>query len=268
MRVVALVGKSGTGKSYQCNDLAFAENLEGIIDDGLLISNNKILAGRSAKHEKTKMASVKRAIFANSEHAELIKNAIKKHNISSVLILGTSENMVRCIAQRLCLPEIEKIVYIEEVSTSEEIERASFMRNNQGKHIIPAPVPEVKKQFSGYFLNSLIMPGNRGPKSENTVMRPTYSYLGSFKISPRAISDICRFELSKISGISQIHKIQSVSDVDGYIEISIEISLNYPCDIPLITAQIHENLIKSVEFSTSIIVKNVNIFIKTLIVNS
>ncbi len=268
MRVVALVGKSGTGKSYQCNELAFEENLQGIIDDGLLISDNRILAGKSAKHEKTKMASVKRAIFANSEHAELIKRAIEKYNISSLLILGTSENMVKCIANRLCLADIEKIVYIEDIATPEEIEKASVMRSKQGKHIIPAPVPEVKKQFSGYFLNSLIMPGKRGPKSENTVMRPTYSYLGSFKISPRAIGDICRFELSKIGGVSNIHKIQSISDVDGYIEISVEVSLDYPCDIPLITAQIHKNLSKAVEYSTSIIVKNVNVFIKSLTVNS
>ena len=67
MRVIALVGKTGTGKSYQCIELAREENIESIIDDGLLISGNKILAGKSAKHETTKMASVKRAIFANDQ---------------------------------------------------------------------------------------------------------------------------------------------------------------------------------------------------------
>ncbi len=267
MRVIALVGKSGTGKSYRCTTLALEEKIQCIIDDGLLISGNKILAGKSAKHEKTKMASVKCAIFANEAHANQVREAISKHNVESILILGTSENMIQQIAHRLQLPDAEKIIYIGDIASEEEISTASAMRNKQGKHIIPAPVPEVKKQFSGYFLKSLIVPEKRGYKSENTVIRPTYSYLGSFRISPRAIYDICHFELSSFPEISRIFKIQSLSDVDGFIEISVEIELKYPCNIPEISSKIYYSLSSSIELSTSIIAKKVNIFIKTLDVN-
>ena len=264
MRVVALVGKTGTGKSYQCIELAREENIESIIDDGLLISGNKILAGKSAKHETTKMASVKRAIFANDQHVAEVKSAIERNSFQSILILGTSEKMVKCIAERLSLPPIEKVVYINEIATPDEIETASFMRNKYGKHVIPAPVLEVKKQFSGYFLKSLILPGKREWNHEKTVMRPSYSYLGSFKIAPRVISDICRFELCQFSEITRILKLQSVPDRDGCIEIFADLSIQYPCDIPDISKKIQKRLSDAVENSTSITVKKVNVTFKNL----
>lgn len=259
MKVFALVGKSGTGKSFHCTDLVREHKIDSIIDDGLLISKNQILAGKSAKHEKTKMASVRCAIFDNEQHATEIKNALKNKALESVLIVGTSENMVKLIAKRLDLPEIGNIFHIEDIATPEEIATASFMRNKKGKHIIPAPVVEVKKQFSGYLLNSL-----RNHLSEKTVIRPSYSYLGSFRISPRVFSDICHFELSKMPEIVQIHKIQSVPDFNGCIDINVEISLKYPCDIPKISREVQKLLSKSIEYSTSIIVKSVNVSIKTL----
>ncbi len=264
MRVVALVGKTGTGKSYQCIELAREENIESIIDDGLLISGNKILAGKSAKHETTKMASVKRAIFANDQHVEEVKSAIEKNNIGSILILGTSEKMVNCIGERLSLPPIEKVVYISDIATTDEIETASFMRNRYGKHVIPAPVLEVKKQFSGYFLKSLILPGKRELNHEKTVMRPSYSYLGSFKIAPRVISDICRFELCQFHEITRVLKLQSIPDYDGCIEIFVDLSIQYPCDIPDLSKRIQKRLGEAVENSTSITVKRVNVTFKNL----
>lgn len=264
MRTFALVGKSGTGKSYQCLSLAREQKIDSIIDDGLLISGNRILAGKSAKHETNKISSVKRAIFAYDEHADEVIQALKHYSPESVLILGTSDRMVKKIADRLGLPEFEKIFYIENISTPEEIELATNMRNQQGKHIIPAPVPEVKKQFSGYFLKSLIIPGKRGHHTEDTIIRPTYSYLGKFRIAPRVISDICRLELEKIPEITSISKITSIPDSNGYIDINIEVSLEYPCDIPLTSQKIQTLLSESIEESTSIIVKNANISVKSL----
>ncbi|MBE7022897.1 MAG: hypothetical protein E7412_00335 [Ruminococcaceae bacterium] len=264
MRTYALVGKSGTGKSYQCLALAREHKIDSIIDDGLLISGNRILAGKSAKHETNKISSVKRAIFAYDEHTEEVTQALENHNPDSILILGTSDRMVEKIAGRLGLPPFEKIFYIEDISSPEEIEIATNMRNRQGKHIIPAPVPEVKKQFSGYFLKSLIIHGKKGQCIEDTIIRPTYSYLGKFRIAPRVISDICRLELKKIPEITNISKIISIPDSNGYIDISIDISLEYPCDIPLTSQKIQTLLSDAIEGSTSIIAKNVNINIKSL----
>ena len=58
MKVYALVGRSGTGKSHHSMWVARENNIDYIIDDGLLVSDNKIIAGKSAKREPTKVASV------------------------------------------------------------------------------------------------------------------------------------------------------------------------------------------------------------------
>ncbi len=264
MKTFALVGKSGTGKSYQCQSLAREKKIDSIIDDGLFISGNRILAGKSAKHETNKISSVKRAIFTYDDQVDEVTAAIREHNPESILILGTSDRMVQKIADRLGLPAFEKIFYIEDISSPEEIEIASNMRNFQGKHIIPAPVPEVKKHFSGYFLKSLIISGKKGHTSEDTVIRPTYSYLGKFRIAPRVISDICRIELKKITKITNISKITSIPDSNGYIDIYVELSLAYPCNIPQTVSEIQMLLSHSIEYSTSIIANNVNIIVKSL----
>ncbi len=260
MRTFALVGKTGTGKSYHALELAREYGIESVIDDGLLISGNKILAGSSAKHEATKIASVKRAIFLDELQQTAVKDAMAKNNLDSVLILGTSEKMVHLIASRLELPPFERIFTIEEIATPKEIQTAGVMRNRYGKHIIPAPVFEVKKQFSGYFLKSLFTQNLKD--SEKTVMRPTYSYMGSFRISPKVFSDICHYELSKIDKISDVIKVKSITSSNGCIQISVDVGLEFPCDIPKTARVIQDTVAQKIEDSTSIVVEAVNVFVK------
>ena len=45
MKVYALVGKSGTGKSYQAMNICKEKNMYAIVDDGLLIHGNAVAAG-------------------------------------------------------------------------------------------------------------------------------------------------------------------------------------------------------------------------------
>ena len=68
MEVIALVGPSGTGKSHRALVVAHNEKADAIIDDGILIKDNKIIAGRSAKREASKIMAVKRAIFILEDH--------------------------------------------------------------------------------------------------------------------------------------------------------------------------------------------------------
>ena len=44
-RVLAFVGPSGTGKSYRAQMVANENNINYIIDDGLLIKGNEVIAG-------------------------------------------------------------------------------------------------------------------------------------------------------------------------------------------------------------------------------
>ena len=49
IKTYAFVGPSGTGKSYRAQLVANSKGINYIIDDGLLISGNEVLAGKSAK---------------------------------------------------------------------------------------------------------------------------------------------------------------------------------------------------------------------------
>ncbi|MBR1802790.1 MAG: hypothetical protein IJ777_02310 [Clostridia bacterium] len=49
IKVYAFIGPSGTGKSYRAQMVASENNINYIIDDGILIKDNGIIAGSSAK---------------------------------------------------------------------------------------------------------------------------------------------------------------------------------------------------------------------------
>src|SRR5690554_1766149 len=120
MRVYALVGSSGTGKSYRAMEVASQFNIEMMVDDGLIIYGSKVVAGSSAKKESTKIAAIKRALFTDEGHIQDAQRAIREVQPQSILILGTSEGMVRRIQKSLGLPEVERIINIEEVSNSDD----------------------------------------------------------------------------------------------------------------------------------------------------
>ena len=94
MKVYGLIGKSGTGKSYQAINVCKEYDIESIIDDGLFICRNKVMAGISAKRQPTKIGAVKTALFSTDEHMEEVRDKIKKIKPSSILIIGTSDGMV------------------------------------------------------------------------------------------------------------------------------------------------------------------------------
>ena len=69
MEVFALVGPSGTGKSHRATIVAHQFEAQAIIDDGLLIQGNRILAGASAKRQPTRIGAIKSALFMDDKHA-------------------------------------------------------------------------------------------------------------------------------------------------------------------------------------------------------
>ena len=145
IKVYAFVGPSGTGKSYRAQMVAAEKNIHFIIDDGLLINENEVIAGNSAKKASTKIETVKKALFIHEEESKEIRDALKKYKADSILILGTSDGMVEKIAENLKLPKISETIYISDVATEEEMETAKRIRVTEGKHVIPVPTFEIKK---------------------------------------------------------------------------------------------------------------------------
>lgn len=267
MRVVALVGKSGTGKSYRAVTLAHEKDIDYIIDDGLFIKGSKIIAGRSAKREKTTIAAVKRALFMRPKHRQDVVEKIIQHKPDSILILGTSVKMVNRIAGNLEILPINEIVYIDQIASKEEMDMAKESRFKQGKHVIPVPTFELKKDFSGYFVDRLKIFGRKKDNtlqiSEKSVVRPTFSYMGKFTIYDRAIAQMVNHVASDIKSIYRVNKVKIINHHSG-ITINIELVLKYGFKIPEVITSLQQLVKREVEDMTSINILAVNIDIKGL----
>lgn len=269
MITVALIGASGTGKSYRAIDLAGEKGLDYIIDDGILINHNKVIAGVSAKKASTKIGAVKRAIFENESERQEMKNSIKKMSPKGILVLGTSEKMVQRIKNRLNLPDFSEIIRIEDIATDEDIEMAKNMRYSQGKHVIPVPVMEIKRTFSGYFLDPFSVFRKTATNDiceEKTIVRPAYSYMGDFVINDTALCEIAKYEASRIPGVHSIQKI-SVEKTEGGVIFNIDITVDYGVIINECVSKISEVIGQSLEKHASIYTDAVNINIKSMNAN-
>ena len=236
IKTYAFVGPSGTGKSYRAQMVASERNINYIIDDGLLIKENEVIAGVSAKKAATKIETVKKALFNNPQEADEIKKAFRKYKPESILILGTSDNMIKKIRENLGLPELTETIYISDVATEEEMQEAKRIRQTQGKHVIPVPTFEIKKDFSGFILDPLQIFKSKGKDnkpyiSEKSIIRPTFSYLGKFVISDTVFRQIIEYLVIKTEGLYKatrvrIDKIGENEGVSVYIEVVVEYGFN------------------------------------------
>lgn len=268
MRIVGFVGESGSGKSYRATWLANKMKMECIIDDGLLIKGATILGGSSAKKELTKVGSIKKALFMKDEDADAMKEIIKRINPRSILVLGTSDGMVDAIAKRLELPKVEKKVYITDIASKCEISQALMTRREQGKHVIPVPTLEIKKEFSGYFLDPLQIFRKKGQYQvvdEKSVVRPTFSYLGKYTISDYTIYQIAQFVVSKISDIKKISRFRIEKDNTG-IYMDIDVILFYGCIIKKVLREVQIEIKTEIEHLTDLNIKRLDIVAKSLVI--
>lgn len=271
MKTIAFVGESGTGKSYRSLVVAREQGADAIIDDGLLISNGKVIAGTSAKKESTRIASVKHALFMEDSQADEIKAILKTKPPKCLMILGTSDGMVQKIAKRLEVEPIEKIIRIEDVATPEEREMAKRMRLEQGKHVIPVPTFEIKKEFSGYFLHPLRLflknldTEDDTAEADKSIVRPTFSYMGDYIISDNVIINMANYEASKIEGVHRIHGI-NIRKTNHGAHIDMSVTLIYGHDIYKVCRQVQKAVKENIEEFTSVNVRRVHVYVKTLYV--
>lgn len=253
MRLVAFVGASGSGKSHRALWVARENDLDYIIDDGLLIHENSIVAGKSAKKAPSKIGSVKIALFYEEEHRNSVKKAIKERKPKGILVLGTSDAMVDRIAEVLELGEYDNRIYIEDVASPYEIEQARKTRIDQGKHVIPVPTMQLKKQFSGYFLDPLQLFRRKGKGQfqnigEKSVVRPTFSYFGKYTISDYAIYQLVNYNIVIMPQMEKVSRFRTSNTPDGlYIDMDVIMVFGY-------------NLIEAVKEARAQIIKELDRF--------
>ncbi|MDR2965103.1 MAG: hypothetical protein LBU88_04940 [Treponema sp.] len=286
-KVFALVGESGTGKSFQSKLVAQKNNIDLIIDDGLLIKDNRILAGHSAKKENSFMAAVKVALFDEKTHRDEVARRLQSEKYKRILLLGTSEKMVNKIAVRLQLKPPQKIIKIEDVSTQEEIDKALRTRRIEGKHVIPVPSIEIKRNYPNIFYNAIrifkkkstITPEGLAPiptLHEKSVVRPEYSKRGKVIITQAALSQMvihCVDEYNdgphpegrgtKPLGTNKNIKIKKilVKDADMGYRLVITIDVPYGTQLGGNIHDLQQYIIDNIERYTGILIEEVNIII-------
>ena len=270
IKVYAFVGPSGTGKSYRAQMIASERGISFIIDDGLLIKENEVIAGESAKKAATKVATVKHALFYEESEREPIIKAFKKYKPESILILGTSDGMVQKIAANLGLPEISETIYITDVATEQEMKTARRIRETEGKHVIPVPTFEIKKDFSGYLLDPLQIFKSKGKGqqpyiSEKSIIRPTFSYLGKFTISDLVFRQILEYLAVQTPAIHKILKARVDNFGEG-VKIYMEVSIVYGFNVVEGLNKFKEKSRKEIEKLTAMNVVELDVVAKNIYV--
>ncbi len=267
MKVFALIGESGTGKSHKALLIAHQEKIEYIIDDGLLIKKDKILAGLSAKKESNRIQAIRRAIFFDEEHANSVKEVIRIEKPKSMMVLGTSKGMVEKIIETLGLPAVSKVFNIEDISSKKEIQLARTSRAREGTHIIPLPGIEIQRKFPINLVESLeIFYKKRYINKkigERTVVRPPFSYFGKLFISEDAILDIIYFQMRNFKDVIRIGKTRININEEGIL-IQINLTLKYGKNITKVVKLIQESLKKELDYITGINIKKIDIFVENL----
>ena len=266
IKVYAFVGPSGTGKSYRAQMVANENGISYIIDDGLLINENNVICGTSAKKAPTKLETVKGAIFVNEKERNEMKKAIRKYKPKSILILGTSDGMIEKIAENLGLPKPCKTIYIQDVATETEMETAKRIRTTQGKHVIPVPTFEIKKDFSGYILDPLQIfklkeKGDEPYMAEKSIIRPTFSYLGKFTISDTVFRQITEYLAKRSDAIYKVMRTRVESKPEGP-NIYMEVSINYGYNILEALREFKQKIKKEIEILTTMTVQDITIVAK------
>ena len=261
IKVYAFVGPSGTGKSYRAQMVAGEKDVHFIIDDGLLINDNRVVAGESAKKASTKIETVKKALFLHDDEKKVIQKALKKYKVKKILILGTSDGMVEKIAENLGLPKVSDTTYISDVATEEEMKTARNIR---------VPTFEIKKDFSGYLLDPLQIFKSKGKGkqpyiSEKSIIRPTFSYMGNFTISDSVFRQIAEYQAEKMPEIYKVLRTRVQNYGEGPM-IDMEVSVVYGYNVAEGLMDFKKKIIKEIENLTAMNVVRLDVVAKNIVV--
>lgn len=286
IQVFAFHGPSGTGKSFRAKLVAQKFHIKAIIDDGLLIYEDNILAGRSAKLEDSYMGAVRVALFDDKEHRDSVALEIQKKQIKKILLLGTSEKMINKIAMRLQLPLPQRYIRIEDIATKDQIEAARISRQIEGKHVIPVRAYEVKgagsyskifiskvkvrlakkKFFKRFFHNATDENQDINSKLfEKSVVRPSFSVVLRKNISQAYLARLALLCVEDFNKSIKIKKLNIKADKSGY---KFYMTIDVPFGEPLadLSNSFKQYVIKSIEKISGILVEDIAITVDKVLV--
>ncbi|MBR0080916.1 MAG: hypothetical protein IJP69_11150 [Synergistaceae bacterium] len=261
IEIYAFVGPAGTGKSHRATHVAKQNGIDVIIDDGLVISRGRILAGRSAKSEINRLRAIKRAIFEYEDHRNEVVRYLTRNPPKKLMILATSEGMIDKIISRLGLNNPVKIINITDISSSEEIEAALRERREKKQHVVPVAKAQIQNNFAGKLVSQIrgFFRGRDKDESRNTIVKPLFSFNGKVVISSDALMAMCKKLISHEGHVRKIREVD-IETYDDKIRVSIEIDLNLGNRSALSIAKTLQRKIRmGLSFFTGMEIRQVNI---------
>ncbi len=287
--VYAFHGPSGTGKSFRAKLVAQKYGIKAIIDDGLLIVEDSIAAGHSAKLEENYMGAVRVALFDDKEHRDQVAKTIRDLKIKKILILGTSEKMVGKIAMRLQLPTPEKYITINEIATPDQIAEAQRSRLIEGKHVIPVRANAVKsRNYSRIFYDSVLVslskkkifskfvnkmlnqrpvqtPDANAKLYEKSVVRPSFSKKDRKAISQAALARMTVHDVHQFNKFIRIKRLSIKTIPTGYRFI-LTIDVPFGVQLTQFSGDLKQYIINKIEKVSSILVEDISIVIDKILI--
>lgn len=272
MEVIAFIGPAGTGKSDRALVVAYENKCSCIIDDGILIYRNRIVAGRSAKKEANPIAAVRRAIFEDPDQAADVKRVLGNICPNRILLLGTSVKMVNLITKALGLPAPKRYIRITDIAKPEEIQRAHDARHKEGKHVIPVPTMELKPEFKGYLIDPLRTLFHRGhgkgtERMEKSVVRPVFSYYGKLTFANRVMADLVNYALRSMKGELTVQSVTSRKSegMTNGIRLSMDVTLRggSPQYVKETLHRARRLVQKEIEYTTGMFVEKIRLSVTT-----
>ncbi len=288
LQVFAFFGPSGTGKSFRAKLVAQKYHIKAIIDDGLLIYEDNILAGHSAKLEKSYMGAVRVALFDDKKHRDSVALAIQRKQIKKILLLGTSEKMVNKIAMRLQIPLPEKYIRIEDIATPQQIEEARISRQIEGKHVIPVRSYEVKEagNYSRIFVSKVKVSlskrkffrhffkteENKTPVEvnaklfEKSVVRPAFSVTARKNISQAHLACLAGLAVREFNSLIRLKSLNIKTDKTGY---RFFVTIDVPFGEPLteLSKNLKNYVTSSIEKNAGILLEDISIIVDHILLS-
>ena len=268
VKVYALVGRSGTGKSYHSKLVAQKHHIDLIIDDGLLIKDDKILAGHSAKRDPNFLVAVKTAVFDDEAHRQEVEEALLKEKYKKILIIGTSEKMVDKIVKKLNLPPVCKTFHIEEVASQEEIETAMRIRYTEGKHVIPVPSIEITRNYPQIVYDSMkVFFGKKKPFQkkqgfEKTIVRPEFSRPDKDTVNETTLIQMVRHCIDEYDKVIKVKKVRATVGSDNSYDVTVTLQVPLKHYIGQTLGELQDYIADCIEKYGGIMVHQVSIEIE------
>lgn len=260
IEVYAFVGPAGTGKSQRAPQMAHEYGIDFIIDDGLLVSRGRIVAGRSAKSEINMVRAIRRAIFEYDSHRREVSAYLASHSPCKLMILATSEGMASKIVRKLGLNAPVKTISITDVATPEEIDSALRERREKKQHVVPVARAQIQRNFAGKLVSQIRdLFKSKDKDDSRTIVKPPFSFDGKVTIGTEAIVQMCRHLLEMGEHVRKIHELD-LDAGDDSLSIDLVIDIRLGEQSALAVARLLQRKVKAgLSYFTGMEVRKVNI---------